>query len=55
MKARNLVIKLAIILVLSLILSCQNKNSELEKKVEKLEKKCWNIEKTAGTAAGCSN
>ena len=38
MKVRDLIAKLTIILTLSLILSCQNKNSELEKKIEKLEK-----------------
>ena len=38
MKVRDLIAKLTIILTLSLILSCQNKNSESEKKREKLEK-----------------
>lgn len=38
MKVKNIIVKLTIILPLFLILSCQNKNSELEKKVEKLEK-----------------
>ncbi|ERK50339.1 lysozyme inhibitor LprI family protein [Leptotrichia sp. oral taxon 879] len=38
MKVKNIIVKLTIILSLFLFLSCQNKNSELEKKVEKLEK-----------------
>lgn len=38
MKVWNLIIKLTIILSLFLVLSCQNKNTELEKKVEKLER-----------------
>ena len=38
MKKKYLITKLIIILILSLVISCQNKNSELEKKIEKLEK-----------------
>ena len=38
MKVKNIIVKLTIILSLFLFLSCQNKNSELKKKVEKLEK-----------------
>ena len=38
MKKKYLITKLVIILILSLIVSCQNKNAELEKKIEKLEK-----------------
>ena len=37
MKKKYLITKLIIILILSLVISCQNKNSELEKKIEKLE------------------
>ena len=38
MKKKYLITKLIIIPILSLVISCQNKNSELEKKIEKLEK-----------------
>ena len=38
MKKKYLITKLIIILILSLVISCQNKNAELEKKIEKLEK-----------------
>lgn len=38
MKKKYLIPKLVIILILSLVISCQNKNAELEKKIEKLEK-----------------
>ena len=38
MKKKYLIPKLVIILILSLVISCQNKNVELEKKIEKLEK-----------------
>ncbi|WP_455042728.1 lysozyme inhibitor LprI family protein [Leptotrichia buccalis] len=38
MKKKYLITKLVIILILSLVISCQNKNAELEKKIEKLEK-----------------
>ena len=38
MKKKYLITKLIIILILSLVISCQNKNVELEKKIEKLEK-----------------
>ena len=38
MKRKYLITKLVIILILFLIASCQNKNTELEKKIEKLEK-----------------
>ena len=38
MKKKYLITKLVIILILFLIASCQNKNTELEKKIEKLEK-----------------
>ena len=35
---KYIITNLAVILILSLIVSCQNKNAELEKKIEKLEK-----------------
>ena len=38
MKKEYIITNLAVILILSLIVSCQNKNAELEKKIEKLEK-----------------
>ena len=38
MKKKYIITNLAVILILSLIVSCQNKNAELEKKIEKLEK-----------------
>ena len=38
MKKKYIVTNLVVILILSLIVSCQNKNAELEKKIEKLEK-----------------
>ena len=38
MKRKYLIPKLVIILILPLVISCQNKNVELEKKIEKLEK-----------------
>ena len=38
MKKKYLIPKLVIILILPLVISCQNKNVELEKKIEKLEK-----------------
>ena len=38
MKKKYIITNLAVILILSLIVSCQNKNAEFEKKIEKLEK-----------------
>ena len=38
MKIKNLIIQLGIILLLLISVACQNKNSDLEKKIKDLEK-----------------